>query len=441
MAERTSERTRLGKTLRQVRTWSLRGWTAIADQGVYSGSNFLLNILLARWLLAQDYGAFSVGFTGFLLVLGLYTALVLEPMSVLGPARHREHLAPYLRRLLGIHFGLALTSSIVICVLALVLFATGSPVATSILSLGAALPFILLLLFFRQACYLETRPERALAGSLLYAIALLLGLLVLRSAGWTSSYSGFLILAMASLAGSLVTWGLLGRQISGLNAAGPPLRWSDVIAEHWGYGKWIMVASIAHGVGNLLYLPLIGAFDGLGEAGALRAMQNLLVPLQQIQAALYLLLLPWIAKKRAENGNRYVREALPRVTGLNILLSGVYLAGVLHFGRRIVTLLYGNAPYEGYAWLIPFLAGAALIIALGQPLSLVLRAHERPSAIMWSKLGAALFACSVGLLLIWKWGLLGGAVSLIISALMEGIVMLQQVRRLWRETAHGQSIG
>ena len=36
---------------------------ALADQALFAGSNFILNIVLARWLSPNDYGAFGVAFS------------------------------------------------------------------------------------------------------------------------------------------------------------------------------------------------------------------------------------------------------------------------------------------------------------------------------------------------------------------------------------------
>ena len=64
------------------RSWIFRGGLAVADQGLISGSNFLLSVLLARWLSAEQYGAYALGYSLFLLAAGFHQALLIEPMSV-----------------------------------------------------------------------------------------------------------------------------------------------------------------------------------------------------------------------------------------------------------------------------------------------------------------------------------------------------------------------
>ncbi len=57
-------------------SWSL------ADQGVVSAGTFLLNVLLVRGLVAEDYGIFALLFGGMLTLQLVNTALVIHPLSV-----------------------------------------------------------------------------------------------------------------------------------------------------------------------------------------------------------------------------------------------------------------------------------------------------------------------------------------------------------------------
>src|SRR6267154_1624911 len=91
----------------------LKGALAILDQGLVSGSNFVIGIFLARWLTAKEYGAYAVAFGIFLLVANLYQSWVIEPMAVFGPSTHRGSLRAYLKSLIWIYVGTI--SLIVVC--------------------------------------------------------------------------------------------------------------------------------------------------------------------------------------------------------------------------------------------------------------------------------------------------------------------------------------
>src|ERR1039458_3007017 len=87
--------------------WAGKGSLALLDQGLISGSNFLVGILLARWLVPEQYGAYALAFSIFLFASGFHNALLLEPISVFGPASYGKCLPAYVGKLLRLHFVLA----------------------------------------------------------------------------------------------------------------------------------------------------------------------------------------------------------------------------------------------------------------------------------------------------------------------------------------------
>src|SRR5271170_1290937 len=70
-----------GRSSKFVR-WITKGGLAILDQGLISGSNFLIGILLARWLMPAQYGAFALAFSVFLLLSYVYQSFLAEPQAV-----------------------------------------------------------------------------------------------------------------------------------------------------------------------------------------------------------------------------------------------------------------------------------------------------------------------------------------------------------------------
>src|SRR6204780_3870303 len=86
--------------------WITKGGLAIVDQGLISGSNFLLGILLARWLMPEQYGAYALAFSAFLLLSFLYHSLLLEPMAVFSGSTYHRSLRGYLGALVWIHLAI-----------------------------------------------------------------------------------------------------------------------------------------------------------------------------------------------------------------------------------------------------------------------------------------------------------------------------------------------
>src|SRR5262245_34812666 len=90
--------------MESIKQWGLKSGLGILDQLLFSGANFVFNIFLARWLLPTDYGAFAVSFAILLIFYQLHSSLLLDPMSILGPVKHANHLITYFWTQVRLHF-------------------------------------------------------------------------------------------------------------------------------------------------------------------------------------------------------------------------------------------------------------------------------------------------------------------------------------------------
>src|SRR6266581_3295945 len=101
--QETTELLGVEVTHERLRFWGIRSGLSVLDQGLTSGAGFLLNLFLARWLTSEAYGAFAVTFATLLFFSGFHNVLLLEPMSVMGPARYSTQASAYLAAQLKIH--------------------------------------------------------------------------------------------------------------------------------------------------------------------------------------------------------------------------------------------------------------------------------------------------------------------------------------------------
>ena len=129
-----------------------KGLWAVMDQGLVATSNFTLNILLARWLIPVEYGAFSVAYTIFLFLGTFHTGMLSEPMLVFGPRKYKGRTISYLRVLLlgNWVFGIIIGIIFFLTYLAFLRF-TSSPLIPTFLGLTIASPFIFFQWLMRRA--------------------------------------------------------------------------------------------------------------------------------------------------------------------------------------------------------------------------------------------------------------------------------------------------
>ncbi|MBW1975521.1 MAG: lipopolysaccharide biosynthesis protein [Deltaproteobacteria bacterium] len=391
--------------------WGLKAGLSTADQGLFSGANFAFNILLARWLTPAEYGAFAVAFSIFLFMSGFYNALLLEPMSVLGPANHRYHLKQYLGCLIWIHGGITLGLAVLLLIGTRLfsLFAAQSPIISALFGLGIALPFILFLWFFRRAFYIEHDPMGALSGSLLYGSLLIIGLIILKTLHMISLITAFLLMGLVSMiASGILFFRLKPNFINSYVMVNAGLK--VVFRENWHYGRWVVGTTFVYWLSGNVYYIFIAGFLGFEETGALRALQNFVLPLTQVMTALGLLLLPWVSGRFANEGLDSLKRDVPKITTLITGLAVAYFFGVSILGEPLIRLLY-DGKYSAFIWLLPYLAAAPLISALGSGCQLGLKAVQAPWAIFIAYCVSAAVTVSLGAVFVHLWGLKGAAIG------------------------------
>ncbi len=408
----------------RLRTWGWLSALSLVDQGLASGAGFGVNLLLARWMVPEVYGAFAVAFAGFLFVSGFQNVLLLEPMSVLGPSRHAGSLLAYFRAQIAVHAVLvgALSGVSLLGGLLLWKVVPASPLVGAVMGGGVALPFLLLAWLARRMCYVMQRPGLAIQGSALYLGLVFAGLLVLEHFGWLNPFSAFALMGC----GGLISAGLLLRTLDvlkGKSGAGKRLHWLPILQENWTYGKWLIGSALLNPAVGQAQVFFIAAFLGLGAAGGLRAMQLPSLVMTQGITATGLLFLPVLS---GDHGRGAMAGMRHKSMLLSVALAGVSLcfAGFLAISSgRLEQVLFGGK-YATYAWLMPVLALVPVVNAFSIGYSMALRASQKPQFDLLANLVGAPVALLSALYFIRWWGLAGAASSMMLGFLASGAVTM-----------------
>ena len=419
------------------RSWVAKGLMAIFDQGLISGSNFFLGIVLARWLGAEQYGAYALAFSTFLLVSLIYQALLLEPMSVFGSSTYRGSVRQYLGGLLwlqaaiaAVFVALGTTASVVHC--------NGRPpLQFAFIGMTFAAPCVLLFWFARRAFYLQLLPGRALGGAILYTALLLTGVWVLLRQARLSPLSAFVVMGI----GALLTSALLLIRLQPLwkwRGSSPAL--AEVCVRHWRYGRWALMSGLFVWIPWNIYYWFVAHFSGLADAGTLRALLNLALPITQTYSAFSLLFLPNTSRRGQLEGWVGVKRHAWKIGGFFTAGSGFYWLIVCLFGDRVIRLLYdGN--YMQVAPLLPWVALASILSGAVLGPAIAFRALQSPASVCVIYLGSSAVALAIGIPATWAWGIRGAVAANLLSsitALLSGFLMLRARGRREAATASNQ---
>jgi O-antigen/teichoic acid export membrane protein len=392
--------------------WGIRLPFSLVDPGTTVSAGLLVNLLLARWLPAQQYGGFALAFALFLFLAGIHNVLVLEPMSVLGPANFQRSLADYFEAQIWVHlaFTTVLAAPLLLAVAFLTSFGYGGPLPGALLGGGLALPFVQLLWLARRMCHILQRPAIAMAGSMCNLVLLLAGLFALQARHKLAPLPVFLLLGFASLCAALLIFHKL--QI-GLDDTRPcSVSWLSAAAENWCYGRLLLGGALGFALLSQTGMLLTPIFLGLAATGKLFAMQIPALLMLQCSAAAAMLLLPSFARESLTGGSSKRLRQLAHRASLSLAGAPLLLAVLLYFTAAPVERILFGGKFANDVWLIPLFMLIPLSVGLASGYSMALRAMRRPHFDLLATRIAAAVSVQTAFLFIPLWGLAGAAISM-----------------------------
>jgi len=398
----------------RVRSFAGKAFLTVTDQALFSGANFVANILLARWLTADGYGAYSLAYAVFLFFLAAYMAVMIEPMVIFGAGRYDCALGQYLKTLLRMHGAAIGPLSVLLVFVALVISRFYSVEAGRAL-LGVAIGGGMILLYWmvRRIFYVVADPRRSVFGSALYFVALTGSVALLKITGALTALSTLIGMGVASLLTSaLLLWVFL--RSTDTDSPGPGFR--EALREHWGYGRWALASAALAWFPGQIYYAVLPVWLGLSGSAALRALTNFAMPVLQSISALNLLLLPALVRDRHKGGRANMNRTI--VQYLAIFSAGclLYMLVLWVFRSQAFQLFYGGrySEYRGLPFLLAGLlpVGTCLSAVLGN----ALRAIERPDRMFQAYIGSAIMAAVAGLPLAMRFGVTGALAGIHLSS-------------------------
>jgi O-antigen/teichoic acid export membrane protein len=259
------------------------GW-GLADQAVSSITNLALGIVVARSLGPADFGAFSLAWVTYGVVLNLSRGLATDPLTVRysGPRDDRWRSAAGRAASTATALGL-----IVGAVCLLLGLAIGDVLGWAFAALGLTLPGLLLQDSWRIAFFASGEGQRALANDIVWAISLVPAMLIAGTFGTTFGF----VLAWGAAATAAAVFGCIQTRL--LPRTSGIVGW---MKEHRDLGPRYLVENVSDAAGIQLQMYGVGAIAGLAAVGAIRGAQLLLAPVVALRMGISLMAVPEAAR-------------------------------------------------------------------------------------------------------------------------------------------------
>jgi O-antigen/teichoic acid export membrane protein len=294
------------------------GW-GLADQSLSSVTNFVLGVVIARSVSAEDFGAFSLAFSVYMLLLGLTRSSSTEPLLV----RFTKPNDSWMRGA-GSAAGAAAVIGLISgigCILAGVLL--GGGLGSALVGLGITLPGLMVQDAWRYAFFSQGRAVRAFVNDLVWSVALVLTMGLV------------LVLGTSSVSWYVVAWGgaaTVGAFAGFIQARVLPrpdraLSWwreqSDLTRDY------VAQFGALQGAARLGDLG-VGAVAGVRALGSLRGAQMLLGPLNVLVMGARLVAVPEAVRLLDSSPHRLRRACLA--------VSGALAAAAILWGLVLTFL-------------------------------------------------------------------------------------------------------
>lgn len=241
----------------------------VGDQVLSTGTNFALNVLVARSVAPAEFGAFSIAYVTYLLWRGLTWSICAEPFMIRYGARPEADRQRATAGSLGAAAGLGLLAGAVTAAAAALL---DGAVADALFALAVVLPPLLVQEAVRSVFLGGGRPERAVLNDAVWGVTQLVAVVALVQAGTEGGAP--LLLAWGGSAALAALVGLLDVRV-----APDPRRLGAWIREHRTLSPWLsMEFLLTRGASQITFYTL-GWVASLGAVASLRAAQVFVGPL------------------------------------------------------------------------------------------------------------------------------------------------------------------
>ncbi len=335
---------------------------ALADQAIFSGNSFLVTILIARLSSPELFGLFSGWILGIYLAVSLISGLLIQPFQILISKVADKKTYQFFVLIMQ------LSSVIVLLVIADVVFRY-----TNFLQSFDNYREPLLLYafgfmlhdFFRKIFLAQKMLTKILLSDFLL-LCLQSGILIL--AGMSSSSFLMLVqlLALSYLPGLIfmVAYSFKNWKFS--------IKWKNYLILHYQQGRWLFLSAIVQWWSGNLFVVASGMYLGIAALGAFRLVQSLFGVLNVLFQTFENYVLPQTAQLMTDS-KIIAKQYLKKLSVQSLAFIAVLLVSIFLLSDYIIVWA-GGKQYADYGFLVKGMAILYLIIFIGYPVRLAIRA-------------------------------------------------------------------
>ncbi len=424
------------RSFKGIRSIFSKGIISVFDQFIYSGTNFVINLILARYLTISNYGIFGTAYGTYLFMFGINHAFILEPLNIIAIKYYSNMRLKYLYSLIIIQVFITFLFSFILLLISFLFIETNNEMSISLLYLAIFSPFMIIFYTLKRICYSFFKQLYSFYGSLIYVFLLVLFFFYLNSYDTINVQNSFVIMGVASLISSFFIFSFLKYILKNESQDRKP-QIIDVINHHWRLGKWLLFTA---GIGWLsinIYVPIIGYLGKLNTAASLKTLENFLLPLEQLLTAISVFVIPYIINSYSKiKSLKYVRTITTKLVLAVLLFLVVIILIFYFFSNDLFEILYDNEVYEKSSFLLPFICLILIFRTIRDlKFGVIIRILEKFKYLMVPTLFSSLFSLTIGLVLLWQYDMIGAVIAKILTSFITMIILYKFYLKVRMESA------
>lgn len=298
--------------------------TAITDQVLLSGTNFLVGLILIRFTNDVDYGLYVLVQSALLLLVSAQNAWVSGPLAVIAPKKSLESRREAIgavknsqRRILRMAAPVALLATGGAYLLRLCNPLTAGVIAAAVIAGWAALRRE----YLRSVLLIYSRPHTLLRADAVYASVLVAGVLWASFGTHTAITWVVAALAVAAWAGALAAHGALADNPGWVAGDAAPI-WREMRA----LGVWSLLGATIYWLFGQSYSYVLASRLDLKAVSDVNAARLMLMPAFVLTIGMQGLLMPMAATWNAEIG---FQRLMRRLLGILAIVGAI---DIVYFG-------------------------------------------------------------------------------------------------------------
>ena len=319
--------------------------SAVLSQGLVSGFHFVLNLLLVRILLAEDFGVFALTFVIAVMANSISNALFSTPLCVFAPSartgKERQHTESLLTTLMAFLLGAGL------CLGLIMTFSLNSN-ALELRTLVAALGFTIAYLarqYSRSVGYARFDVTAVLLGDMMYVVTgtALFSLLLWHDISLTV-FDVFTVLTIANALGVLTELARLPTPI-------PLLSLRHALRDYrpiWFQSRWALVGAVTTVLVSQAHSLIVSGLEGPAAFAPLAAGFILFGPVRVVFMTIQNVIKPEMALSIAQGQSKAAARQMIMVSVISVAaiatLSVLTLLGWPLLNELLYQDQYSDAP-------------------------------------------------------------------------------------------------